>query len=303
MRLHDFLDYRAREQPDVDFAVQGDRRVSYRAAREATCRIANLLVTSGLGVGDRVAILSKNSIEMALFYYGASRAGAVPVPLNYRLAPPEWAYIVNDAGAKLLLAEAPLAAAITPELANLPTVERRLAYGGAAAGWDGWDAAVAAAPATPPAREVRAEDDAYQMYTSGTTGHPKGAILTHAAVSGQLHQALVGFGMPTGERALIVAPLYHAAAGITCFATIQSGGTLYIQEDFDPGAVVRALSEERIGLALLVPAMIQFCLVAVPDVRERRYDDLRMIVYGASPIAEQTLRDALEVFQCDFLQG
>jgi len=303
MRLHDYLDYRAREQPDVDFAIQGDRRVSYREARDATCRIANLLLASGLGVGDRVAVLSKNSIEMALFYYGASRAGAVPVPLNYRLAPPEWAYILNDAGAKLLLAQAPLAAAITPELGNLPSVCRRLACGGDAAGWEAWDAAVAAAPATPPAREVRAEDDAYQMYTSGTTGHPKGAILTHAAVSGQLHQALVGFGMPTGERSLIVAPLYHAAAGITCFATVQSGGTLYIQEDFDPAAVVRALSEERIGLALLVPAMIQFCLVAVPDVRERRYDDLRLIVYGASPIAEQTLRDALAVFQCDFLQG
>jgi len=303
MRLHDFLDYRAREQPEADFAILGERRLSYREAREATCRIANLLVDSGLAIGDRVALLSKNAIEMALFYYGAVRAGLVPVPLNYRLAPPEWAYIVHDAGAKLLLAEATLAAAIAPELEHLATVGRRLAFGGSVPGWEDWEAAVAAAPATAPARDVRPEHDAYQMYTSGTTGHPKGAILTHAAVSAQLHQALVGFGMPPRERALIVAPLYHAAAGITCFATIQSGGTLYIQPEFDPAAVVRALSEERIGLALLVPAMIQFCLVAVPDVRERRYDDLRMIVYGASPIAEQTLRDALAIFQCDFLQG
>jgi acyl-CoA synthetase (AMP-forming)/AMP-acid ligase II len=113
----------------------------------------------------------------------------------------------------------------------------------------------------------------------------------------------MAFGSYPGERALIVAPLYHAAAAITTFLTIHGGGTLLIQEEFVPAEVVRALSEEHIGVALLVPAMIQFCLVAVPDVRERRYEALRIVVYGASPIAEQTLRTAIEVFGCDFLQA
>ena len=141
------------------------------------------------------------------------------------------------------------------------------------------------------------------MYTSGTTGRPKGAIVQQRAISTQLHQAVMAFGGGPGQRALIVAPLYHAAAAVCTFCTVQMGGTLYIQEDFVPADVVRALSEEQIRMSLLVPAMIQFCLMAVPDVAERNYDDLELMVYGASPIAEQTLRRALEVFQCDFIQG
>jgi acyl-CoA synthetase (AMP-forming)/AMP-acid ligase II len=303
MRLHDFLDYRAREQPDATFAEQSGRRLTYREARDATCRIARMLAGYGLEIGDRVAMLSKNSIEMLLFYYGASRAGVVPVPLNFRLAPPEWAYIVDDARAKMLFAEAAFVDALAPVQGDLPRVERRVVIGGAAAGWESWEAVVGAEAPTDPERPVRPEDDVYQMYTSGTTGRPKGAILTHAAVAGQLHQALVGIALRDRERVLIVAPLYHAAAAVTALAAVQSGGTLVVQADFDPAAVIDALSNERIGMVLLVPVMIQFCLMAVPDVRERRYDDLRLIVYGASPIAEQTLRDALEVFKCDFLQG
>jgi len=303
MRLHDFLDYRAREQPDDEFAVQGDRRLTYREARELTCRLASALVSEGLAVGDRVGFLSKNSIEFVLFYYAASRAGVVPVPLNYRLAGPEWAYILTDAGVKLLFAEAGLAEAIDPVCGDVPTLRRRIVVGKAVAGWDTWDDVVSGCAMVDPQRPVSATDDLYQMYTSGTTGRPKGAVLTHGAVAGQLHQALVGIGIGRGERMLVVAPLYHAAAVITALATVQSGGSLVIQSEFDPVAVVGALSTERIVHALLVPAMIQFCLVAVPDVRERRYDDLRLIIYGASPIAEQTLRDAIEVFHCDFLQG
>ena len=102
---------------------------------------------------------------------------------------------------------------------------------------------------------------------------------------------------------LVVAPLYHAAGSMATFVAVQSAGTLYVQEDFVPAEVVRALSEERIAMTVLVPAMIQFCLVGVPDVAARRYPALRLIIYGASPIAEQTLTRAIEVFGCDFLQG
>jgi fatty-acyl-CoA synthase len=141
------------------------------------------------------------------------------------------------------------------------------------------------------------------MYTSGTTGRPKGAVLTHAALTSHLAQASFALDSAPGERALVVAPMYHAAAALMTFSTVWYGGALHIEEDFHPVHAVRAMSEERIGRALLVPAMIQACLVMVPDVAERKYDALRYIVYGASPISEATLRRALEVFGCDFLQG
>jgi len=303
MRLHDTLDYSAREHPDAIFAELGTRKLSYREARAEVNRLAHGLLAAGLGVGDRFAVLSKNSIEMALLYYAGSKVGAVPVPLNFRLAPPEWSYIIRDSGARVLFAQAPLATALEPVREELADVKHFVALDGAAAGYDTLASFVADRPTTAPDVDVRSDADVYQMYTSGTTGRPKGAVLTHAAVMAQLHQGMLGFGTQTGDRALIVAPLYHAAAAVTTFVTVQAAGTLYIQEDFAPAEVVRALSEERIAVAMLVPAMIQFCLVAVPDVAERRYDDLRLVIYGASPIAEQTLRQAIDVFGCDFLQG
>jgi acyl-CoA synthetase (AMP-forming)/AMP-acid ligase II len=97
MRLHDYFDFR-REYPDTAFAVLGDRTMSYREASGEVNRLAHALIGAGLEPGDRIAMLSKNSIEYALMYYAASKAGVAPVPMNYRLAPPEWTYIINDAG-------------------------------------------------------------------------------------------------------------------------------------------------------------------------------------------------------------
>lgn len=97
MRLHDSLDYWAGAQPGTEFAVQGERRLTYREALDAVNRLANAFVAAGLRVGDRAAVLSKNSIEYVLIYFAASKAGIAVVPLNYRLAVPEWTYILNDA--------------------------------------------------------------------------------------------------------------------------------------------------------------------------------------------------------------
>jgi acyl-CoA synthetase (AMP-forming)/AMP-acid ligase II len=145
--------------------------------------------------------------------------------------------------------------------------------------------------------------EVYQMYTSGTTGHPKGAVLTHRAVTANLAQAALALGHRAGERCLLVVPLYHAPGALTSFLAVAWGGSLYLQQDFVPGEVVHALSNAQIGWTVLVPAMIQACLVTVPDVATRGYETLRLMVYGASPNAEATLRRAMAVFQCDFVQG
>jgi acyl-CoA synthetase (AMP-forming)/AMP-acid ligase II len=304
MRLHDFLDYQARERGEAEFAIQGARHITYREALAETNRLANAFISAGLRIGDRLAMLSKNSIEYVLLYFAASRAGVVPVPLNYRLAPAEWSYIINDAGAKLLLAEGGFVDAVEQIRDELTTVERFVAINSPGVNWDDYRRWVADQPTTPPDRFITEDHDLYQMYTSGTTGHPKGAVLTHRAVLAQLVQLGLETRSKPGERWLLVAPVFHAAAvNGTIFQSISTGGCLYVQADFNPVEVIRALSEGHIALMQLVPAMIQACLVAVPDAGRRRYESLRLIGYGASPIAEQTLRRAVEVFKCDFLQG
>jgi len=304
MRIHDYLDLFAREHPEGEFLVFRGRSLNYAAACAQANRIANSLIAAGVAPGDRVAILSKNCAELILFYYGAFKAGAVPVPLNYRLAPREWAYIINDAGAKLLVAKDDLVAAIATVRGELGSVRQAIAIGAAPpSGWQAWADWLGAQSDERPERSQDDAADAYQMYTSGTTGLPKGAVLKHRAVASNVEQLRMYVRLAPDERYLIVAPLYHAGAALSSFCAISWGAALYIQEDFVPHDVVEALSTQRIAAAMLVPAMIQACLVMVPDVAARRYDHLRMIVYGASPIAEETVRRALDVFQCDFMQG
>jgi acyl-CoA synthetase (AMP-forming)/AMP-acid ligase II len=305
MRLHDFLDYQARERSEAEFAIHGNRRITYGEALAETNRLANAFVSAGLQIGDRIVVLSKNSIEYILLYFAAAKAGVVPVPLNYRLTPAEWSYISNDSGAKLLLAGDEYTQAIGSIRSELKTVERFVAFDGpGASGWDDYHNWVDGQPTTPPDRLITPDYDLYQMYTSGTTGQPKGAVITHRAATWHTAQIALAHDIHPGERVLVVAPVFHAAgASAAAFPCVYGGGCLYIQTDFKPVEVVRALSEERIGLAVFVPAMIQICLTEVPDVAQRRYDSLRLMHYGASPIAEQTLRRAMQVFQCDFSQG
>ncbi|HXH23497.1 MAG TPA: AMP-binding protein [Dehalococcoidia bacterium] len=305
MRLHDLLDYQASVRPQHDFAVYGGRRMSYAEARLESNRLANALLASGLAPGERFAYLSRNSLDYALMYFGASKAGLVPVPLNYRLAPPEWEYIINDAGAKLLIASAEYTSGIDGVRTSLRGVRRFVALAESApAGWEAYGGWLAGASTEAPQRYVREDEDAYQMYTSGTTGHPKGALLTHRAVTANVMQVLTSSVLvQPGDRYLIVVPLYHAAGVISLLDTVAAGGTSVIHQDFIPAEVVRALSEDNINACTLVPAMIQACLVAVPDVAQREYRSLRSIAYGASPIAESTLRAAMQTFGCGFMQA
>lgn len=304
MRLHDFLDYQARDYGDNDFAIYGDQTMSYAEAQLLTNRLGNAWIGLGLEKGDRVAYLSKNSIEYPIVMFGSSRAGVAPVPLNYRLAPQEWLYIINDSQAKALL--------ISPEYVNdinsirdqLTTVEHFIVVDNEVAeGFEAFYPWIHSYPNTEPDRDVTPDDDLYQMYTSGTTGNPKGAVLKQKAVTTHIHQFQYRRKREPGERNLIVAPMYHAAAAITTCATVAAVGTLVIKEMFDPVDVVQELSEGDIVHVTLVPAMIQACLIGVPDVAERSYKTLKTISYGASPIAEETLRKALSIFKCEFWQG
>ena len=304
MRLHDFLDLHAREHPEALFAVHGEHAMTYGDAADEANRLANAFVAAGLEKGDRLAFLSKNSIHHVVVYFAGSKAGVVPVPLNFRLLPAQWAELVNDAGAKLLIAAGEYGNAIDSIRRGLNTVARYVSLDGpGAAGWIDYQSWVSHQPSSPPARLVTESDDVYQMYTSGTTGQPKGAVLTQGAVTAHLIQVALALQGRARQRTLVVTPLSHAHAAIQAFVSVYWGGSLYIHHEFKPGEVVRALSDEDIDVAVLVPSMIQACLLSVPDVSGRCYDDLRLIFYGASPIAEHTLRRAIEVFGCDFAQG
>ncbi len=303
MRLHDALLFHAREQPHAEFARQDGHCLSYAEARDAACRLARALVAAGVRPGERVALLAKNCLEYPLCYYGASLAGVALVPVNVRLAPPEIAQVLADSEAALIIAGAEFAAIVDQLGEQVPPMRRRVAMSGAApAGWQPFVEWIATQPADPPDVDVTDDYNLYQLYTSGTTGLPKGAVLTQGAVTQNLAQIQLGLGLRRGERSLVVAPLFHASAVYTTFATVQAGGSLVIHEAFEPLRVLRSLREDRISFATLVAAMLLACLNAAGG-EPAAFPDLRLILYGASPIAAETLRRAVAFFGCDFVQA
>lgn len=296
MRVHDLLDHWALRHPDEIYLSDDDRQLTWREVRDWSLRIGNWLAAR-LEPGERFALLDRNSLEMIAIYYGASRAGVVPVPLNFRLAPPEWEYIVDDAGCALAVVHADYEDAFADAVGGgLPVV----VMGGDGTRPD-FAAAVAEHAAEEVDREVGADAVFHQMYTSGTTGHPKGALVTQQAVclnAIQFHAGLEAVRVSS----LCTMPLFHAGAEVSVFAFTVGGCSIRVLRDFEPGAALRILSENRIETTGLAPAMIQL-MVAHPLARELPFDDLDLVVYGSAPIAAEVLGAAMEIFDCDFAQA
>ena len=306
MLLHDPFDFHARSRGDNCFAQCEGAQITYAEAKRRSDRIAAALAEVGLTKGDRVCVLMRNAIDVLLLIYAASRLGVVPVPLNYRLAPREWGDIILDCGAAAIVADADYVLGLEAGLAALtpgPALIRICTSGG----HDGWaplDSLIADAPPYPPRVALSPDDTLFQIYTSGTTGKAKGALLTQQSILSNIFQSTLAspYRLNPGERSLVALPLFHIAALSTALGAASCGGCLVIHRDIDPMAIARALAEDEIVAATLVPAVLQF-LLAVPGLADMSFPHLNLLGYGASPIAEPVLRRALEVFDCRIAQG
>lgn len=296
MKIHDYIDYWATRAPQDICVYDEEQQVTWSQMRTRTCELGNWLAET-VGPGKRFGVLSKNSIEYLVLYFAASRAGAIPVPLNVRLAPREWEYILNDSGADLLLSSAELvdrANEMDPQCAS-----RRHCWDGSSPDWQDLRTGLANYPSREPEHVALAGDPLYQMYTSGTTGSPKGVLLTQSSVTENVAQLQVLFPMHR-KKGLIIMPLFHTGAVVTAIMYAANGITTRIVKDFEPESLSRILREEEITTTTLVPAMIQ---TLVQKIRPRTtFPSLELIAYGSAPIASEVLQRAIKVFDCDFLQ-
>ena len=303
--FHDNFDFQVASHPERLCIDDGSRSLTFALAEAEVGRIANGLIALGLGGGRRFGYLSKNSADMWLMYLAASRTGAVPIPLNYRLAPAEWCFILDDGSAEALFVGPGYDDAVAEIIDQLPKIGSIISFDGTLDGAIHYSAWLADQSPSKPDCTVASGDTFYQMYTSGTTGLPKGVIVTHANYAANLSQTINAIDdLPrAGDRAVVVTPLYHAAAvWISAFCTAR-GMSILLKTDFDAQDVVDTLDRERASFTFLVPAMIQACLTSVPDIGERDWSALKLLMYGASPIAEDVLRRALETFGCDIYQA
>ncbi len=287
----------------------GERRLSWGELYERSQRVANALSAAGVGSQDRIAFLDKNGIEHFEVFYGAALLNAVCVDVNWRLAPPEVEFIVDDAEAKVLIVGPEFVPVLDAIAASLPTVRTIVVIAGAdgeppsaASTYVDYEQWVAAAPAGDPGVLAASDDVAFQLYSSGTTGRPKGVMLTHDNFIGLLPMAMEMWGFTPDTVNLVAMPLFHIGGGGWSVAAQYAGASSVIVRDLDPAALVSLLAREKVTHAFLVPAVFQFMLM-VPGVEDADFSSLDTLVYGASPISEEVLAKSVATFGCKFWQA
>ncbi len=288
-------DTHARQRPNKAALRFRDRTWTWREMDGRVSRLANWLTAAGLGAGDRVAILAMNTPEVVEIVVAAERIGAIAVPLNFRLTGGELAFILEDCTPAVVLTDE----ALLPNLAASGyETTWTLLVGGAASG-DNIVAYEDALAESPPEAELADVDDnavAWIMYTSGTTGRPKGAMLTHLNLFLQGFQGIRDFRLTSEEIALHTVPLFHIAGLGAMVPTFVLGSTAVLQPTgaFDAAKLLDIVERERVTNMFLVPAQWQ-AMVAQPDIHERDLA-LRSISWGAAPASQTLLQAMAEAF-------
>jgi acyl-CoA synthetase (AMP-forming)/AMP-acid ligase II len=293
------IDIPALIAPDAP-ALLGAESLDFGGLRMAVAKAGGLLHDLGVGRGDRVGVISTNSVEYVQAMFAAAMVGAVCVPMNYRAKQNEIAHLLADSGAKVLLVGSRYAEMTH---ASAPAAVRHVVVLDTD-GADGWRERSAAAEEFGEIVEVEECDVAILLYTSGTTSLPKGVMVTHGALSGYvMGRAEPADGADHG-RMLVAAPFHHIAAVTSMMGALYSGRTVVLQPQFDAGGWLDLVERERVTHAFVVPTMLAR-LVADPELSKRDLSSLEMITYGAAPMPPAIIRRALELFppSVGFSQG
>jgi long-chain acyl-CoA synthetase len=274
-----------RRQPDLEATWFEGRSRTWGELDESSSRLAAGLVSRlGINPGDHVAILDKNTDEYIELLFALDKAGAIATPVNWRLTGEEVAKVVGDAEAVALVVgdefrgQADAGGGRVVGFGELPRLE-------------GGD----------PHRDDE-ETASWQLYTSGTTGLPKGAMLSGP----NLFNAFGVFGVEVpelrvGGRAMVAMPLYHIGGCGWAMAALVTGSTAVIIREFAPQQVLEVFEEQKVETAFLVPVALLF-LTSLPESQGRDYSSLRTVLYGASPISQAVLQRSIDTFRCNFTQ-
>lgn len=299
MRYRYLIERTVRLYGDLVAVVCDDDSMSFRQVYERACRFANVLAAQGCRAGDRVAVLLPNCAEYLEVDIGLALAGFVRVSLNVRAAPAQQREILADAAVKALVYNARFADALPDATAAVGSLTTLIALGGG----DGLDyeAALRSAAPTPPEADPAGDDLYCLFYTSGTTGRPKGVMLTHRAYHAVAVNLLLEYGpVAPGEKILLPQPMSHGA-GFFLPAWFMSGGVSVAMERYEPELLLDLAERHGAETIKVVPTMLLQFLSSGVELR-RALPRLRQVIYGASPMPVQPLEELLEIFGPRFAQ-
>jgi len=288
--------------PNNVATIDGAHRQTYRELRTRVNALAAALQQRGIKPGDRVAILMLNGHEMAEVIFACWDIGAVIVPLNYRLAAEELIFIINDAECTAMVTDdvmLPLTVGMRPRLEGIQHYIATTQAGS----FENYEEVLASSSSNFTTPDIAEHDLAGLFYTSGTTGLPKGVMLSHRNLWTNLLHSLAAIPPREGEPYMHAAPMFHLADFPSLMSVTQHGCAHVMLKKFDPAVFLALVEQERVSRVTLVPTMINF-IINHPDVKTRDVSSLKAITYGASPMPAELLKRAMQILpNVEFYQG
>jgi len=292
--------------PEKTAIMDGKTVLTYERTYARVGALALFFREKGVHVGDRIAICEVNSYAFFEAYYAAAGLGAILCPINYRLSAKEMAFILNDSGARWIIAGSRFGSVIQKTLDETPNIKGII--------WIGdsqdlqkrvesfrYDALVKTHESPFIPADIGDDQIAHLYYTSGTTGRSKGVILTHKNVCVHALAAIAELHLTDADIWGHVAPMFHLADAWATFAMTWVGGGHVMVGQFDPETVMAVIGEKRITLSNLIPTMLNL-IVKHPKVNDYDFSSLRVVLSGGAPIAPELVRMVMEAFGCDYIQ-
>ena len=271
--------------PEREAVVDGERRLTYREFFERCDRWSAALQKLGVRPGDRVAYIAPNTHAQLESFYAVPQIGAVVVPINYRLTPADFTYLIQHSGAKVVCAHSDYLDAVDSIRGELPDVQAFVALESPRAGWLDYEALLAASPATFDRPEIRETDLITINYTSGTTSRPKGVMITHRNAYMNAVGTLVHHPMSCADRYLWTLPMFHANGWTFVWIVTAAGGTHVCLRKVDPAGVFASVRNERITMLCAAPTVLIGIACAPAELRAGTGRPLRILTAGAPPAA------------------
>ncbi|MFN8557541.1 MAG: long-chain-fatty-acid--CoA ligase [Dehalococcoidia bacterium] len=284
--------------------VDGDRRFTYAEYAERCDRLSHALTALGVRQGERVAFLGPNGHPLLEAYYGVVQMGAVLMPLNVRLTPADFEFMLNDAEASAIIVERAMLPLLAPIRANVPSLRTVVLVGDGERGADpDYEEILAAAPADRYEGPAMAEDDVAEIfYTSGTTGRSKGVMLTHRNLYANALSMITGTGMSDRDVMLHTIPLFHVNGWGTPHALTGVGGRHIALRMFNPALVLELIQQEKVTLTALVPTMVNM-LINFPDLGAYDVSSLQRIIVGGAPSPWTFVGEVRRKLGCQYIVG